>query len=192
MSRVQLGLILAALGCAEPTATSPRPAAPAIAAEQHVNSYWINAADRTVYVKLAEVRGEGEPIHAFMRRMFASADSVGARRLVIDLRSIAGSDARVLVPLIKGVVTRDRFARPGGLALKVGANNFGPGQNAATLLQQYANPILLSDTPYLPHDLATETEGLNTDAPDGAGCFGLGDPEDPPKSGASVLLQSFS
>ena len=148
MSRIQLGLIvLAALGCAEPTATSPRPAAPTIVGKQRNNFYSISAADRTVYVTLAEVRGEGEPLYVFMRRMFASADSAGARRLVIDLRSITGSDARALVPLIKGVVTRDRFAQPGGLVLKVGVNNFGPGQNAATLLQQYANPILLSDTP---------------------------------------------
>jgi hypothetical protein len=148
MSRVQLGLILlVALGCAEPTATSPRPAAPTIVGKQRNNFYSISAADRTVYATLAEVRGEGEPLYVFMRRMFASADSVGARRLVIDLRSIAGSDARVLVPLIKGVVTRDRFAERGGLVLKVGANSFSPSQSAVRLLQQYANPIVLSDTP---------------------------------------------
>jgi hypothetical protein len=147
MSRIRHGLILlVALGCGEPT-TSPRPAAPTIVGQQRNNFYSISAADRTVYVTLAEVRGEGEPLYVFMRRMFASADSTGAQRLVIDLRSIAGSDARVLVPLIKGVVTRDRFARPGGLVLKVGANNFGPAQNAATLLQQYANPILVREMP---------------------------------------------
>jgi hypothetical protein len=146
MSRVPLVLILAVLACAEPTVTSPRPAAPAIVAEQRVNSYSIDAADRTVYVNLAEVRGEGEPIHAFMRRMFASADSAGARRLAIDLRSITGSDARVLVPLIKGVVTRDRFVQRGGLVLNVNSNNFSRAQNAATLLAKYANPILVNDT----------------------------------------------
>ena len=147
MSRVQLGLVLAVLACAEPTATSPRPAAPAIVAEQRVNSYSINAADRTVYVNLAEVRGEGDPIHVFMRRMFASADSAGARTLVIDLRSITGTDARLLVPLVKGVVTRERFAKRGGLLLVIGANSFAPGQNAATQLQHYANPIVVREMP---------------------------------------------
>jgi hypothetical protein len=141
-------LCLTVLACAEPTATSPRPAAePSSVGWQQSNSYSINAADRTIYVTLAQVRGEGEPVNAFMRRMFASADSADARRLVIDLRSITGSDARLLVPLIKGVVTRDRFAKRGGLLLVVGTNSFAPGQNAATLLQQYANPILLSDVP---------------------------------------------
>jgi len=148
MHKVWLGLILTVLACAEPTATSPRPAAvPTSVARQQSNSYSINAADRTVYVTLAQMRGEGEPVNAFMRRMFASADSADARRLVIDLRSITGSDARLLVPLIKGVVTRDRFATRGGLLLVIGSNSFAAGQNAATLLQQYANPILVRDMP---------------------------------------------
>ena len=145
--RARLGLILMVLGCAEPTVTSPRLAVPTIVGQRQNNSYSINAADRTVYVTLADVRGEDEPVNAFMRRMFTSADSAGARRLVIDLRSITGSDARLLVPLIKGVVTGDRFARHGGLVLKVGANSFSPAQNAATLLRQYANPILVRDMP---------------------------------------------
>ena len=141
MSRVQLALILAVLGCAEPTAISPRPAEPTIVEQAQVNSYSINAADRTVYVTLKQMRGEGEPVREFMGRMFNSADSVAARRLVIDLRSIEASDGPLLVPLIKGVVTRDRFIRPGGLLLIVGANSFSPAQNAATLLRQYANPV---------------------------------------------------
>jgi len=78
-----------------------------------------------------------------MRRMFASADSAAARRLAIDLRSITGSDARVLVPLVRGVVTRERFVRRGGLVLNVGPNSFSSAQNAATLLRQYANPVLV-------------------------------------------------
>jgi hypothetical protein len=145
MTRLRLGLILTALSCAEPTAILPRSAAPTIVGlQQQNNSYSINAADGTVYVTLAQVRGEsGERIHEFVQRMFESADSASARRLVLDLRSITGGDARLLVPLIKGVVIRDRFIRGGGLYLVVGPNSFAPAQNAATLLQQYANPIFV-------------------------------------------------
>ncbi len=145
MTRLRLGLILTALSCADPTAILPRPAAPTIVGQQQQsNSYSINAADGTVYVTLAQVRGEsGERIHAFVQRMFESADSASARRLVIDLRSITGGDARLLVPLIKGVAMRDRFVHGGGLYLVVGPNSFAPAQNAATLLQQYANPIFI-------------------------------------------------
>jgi hypothetical protein len=145
MTRLRLGLILTALSCAEPTAVSLRPAAPTIVGrQQQNNSYSINAADGTVYVTLAQVRGEsGERIRAFVQRMFESADSASARRLVIDLRSITGGDGRLLVPLIKGVVMRERFMHSGGLYLVVGPDSFAPAQNAATLLKQYANPILV-------------------------------------------------
>ena len=141
---IRLGLILLTLSCTEPTAILPRPEAAAIAGGEKTNSYSINAADRSVYVRLVQLRGEGgEPIHAFLRRMLETADSAGAQRLVVDLRSIAGSDARLLVPLIKGIVTRDRFVRGGGLYVVVGPNSFSSTQNAATLLQQYAHPIFL-------------------------------------------------
>jgi hypothetical protein len=67
---------------------------------------------------------------------------------VIDLRSLTGSDARLLVPLIKGVATRDRFVQAGGLYVVVGPDSFTPAQNAATLLQQYASPIFLQAVTY--------------------------------------------
>lgn len=145
MSRVQLALILAAVGCAEPTSTDQLPATSAVLERRQQNdSYSISPVDRTVYVRFTSARNEdGEPIHVFMRRMFESADSAGARRLVIDLRSVTGSDARLLVPLIKGVATRDRFVQPGRLYVVVGPNSFSPTQNAATLLRQYANPIVV-------------------------------------------------
>jgi hypothetical protein len=141
---IQLGLVLVTLSCAEPTATFSRPVATAIVGEQKSNSYSINAGGRTVYVRLAQLRGEGgEPVHEFLRRVMDSADSAGAQRLVVDLRSIAGSDARLLVPLIKGVVTRNRFVREGGLYVVIGPNNFSPTQNAATLLGHYTHPIFV-------------------------------------------------
>jgi hypothetical protein len=149
MRRIQLGLVFVALGCAEPTSTSlAPPSAPAIDAQRESNSYRINDASHTVYVRLVQIRGESdEPLHAFVRRMFASADSADARRIVIDLRSISGSDARLAVPLVRGIVTRDRFTQDGGLYVVVGPNSFARTQTAATLLRRYANPILVHETP---------------------------------------------
>jgi hypothetical protein len=142
MRQAWLALVVAALGCGEPTATVSRPAASPAVGQRQSNSYSIDAAGRTVRVTFVQVRSEtGEPIRAFVRRMFESADSADARRLVIDLRSIDGSDARLLAPLIRGIVTRDRFIESGGLYVIVGSRSFSPGQNAATVLQQYANPI---------------------------------------------------
>jgi hypothetical protein len=145
---IQLGIILLTLSCAEPTATSSRPVATAFAGEQKSNSYSINAVDRTLYVKLVQLRGEdGEPVHAFILRVMDAADSAGAQRLVVDLRSVAGSDARLLVPLIRGVVARDRFEREGGLYVVIGPNSFSPRQHAAALLRQYAHPIFVEQPP---------------------------------------------
>ena len=148
MRPIRLSLILLVLSCAEPTATSSRAAAPTTAAPQPGNSYVVNAANRTAYVSIGAVGGDGgEPVHAFVRRMFESADSASAQRLVIDLRSISGGDTRLLVPLIKGVVMRDRFAQGGGLYLVIGPDSFSPAQNAARLLEQYANPIVVHEAP---------------------------------------------
>ena len=82
-----------------------------------------------------------------MQRMFASADSVGAKRLIVDLRSTTGGDAFLLVPLVKGVVARDRFIQPGGLVLLLGPSSFSPSQNAAAVLQRYANPTIVRELP---------------------------------------------
>ena len=95
-------------------------------------------------MKIVQVRGEsGEPIHAFIRKMFVSADSARAERLVIDLRAISGSDTRLAVPLIKDIATRERFMKRGALFVVVGDESFSPSQSAARLLQEYANPVFV-------------------------------------------------
>lgn len=145
MRSAQIILILGALSCSEPTANTQRSAIAIVPAQQRQSYFYsINPVDRTVYVAFTSLRREnGERIPAFMRRMFASADSAGAERLVIDVSSLTGSDARLLVPLIKGVATRDHFRHVGALYVIVGPNSYSPWQNAAALLQQYANPIVV-------------------------------------------------
>jgi hypothetical protein len=109
-------------------------------------SFSITPADHTVRVRFTRVRSDGtESVSAFMHRMFASADSADASRLVLDLRSITGGDAFLLVPLVKGVLARARFVQRGGLVVIVGPESFSPGQNAASLLRRYANPIFLAE-----------------------------------------------
>jgi hypothetical protein len=145
MKRARLVLILAALSCSEPTAIHQRPITSTVVEQrQQSYSYSISPVDRTVYARFASARNEGgESINAFMRRMFASADSADAQRLVIDVRSLTGSDARLLVPLINGVGMRDRFLQIGALYVIIGPNSYSPTQNAATLLQQYAKPLFV-------------------------------------------------
>ncbi|GAC1420753.1 MAG: hypothetical protein NVSMB53_19460 [Gemmatimonadaceae bacterium] len=107
-------------------------------------SFSITPADHTVRVRFTRVRSDGtESVSAFMSRMFASADSANAARLVLDLRSTTGGDAFLLVPLLKGVLSRARFVQRGALVVIVGPESFSPGQNAASLLQRYADPIFV-------------------------------------------------
>jgi hypothetical protein len=138
-----LGVMLACSG-ETPVAPGSQPPVSQQVGQEKNYSFSISPSDRTVRVQFTRVRSDGiESVSAFMQRMFASADSAGATRLVVDLRSISGGDAFLLVPLVKGVLARERFAQRGGLFLVVGDASFSPGQNAATLLQQYANPIFV-------------------------------------------------
>jgi hypothetical protein len=145
MKRAHLVLILTALSCSEPTAIHQRAITSTVFEQrQRSFSYSISPVDRTLYARFVSARNEGgESVNAFMRRMFASADSAGSERLVIDLRSLTGSDARLLVPLINGVAMRDRFLQVGALYVVIGPNSHSPTQKAATLLQQYANPLFV-------------------------------------------------
>jgi len=149
MSIIRSALAFLALACAEPTATlQPNVGLRAHDERGTASSFTIVGAERTVYVRLAPPRPESaEPAHAFVRRMFASADSADARRLVIDLRGVNGSDARYAVSLVRGIVTRDRFARSGGLYVVVGGESFSPSQRVATLLSLYASPRFVSEVP---------------------------------------------
>src|SRR4051794_16370820 len=148
MSFIRSALALVALACAEPTAIVRSPAT-SLATRESVgaSSFSIRGTDRAMYVRLASSRAGAEPPRSFMNRMFASADSAGSPRLVIDLRGVTGSDSRMVVPLIRGIVTRDRFARSGGLYVVVGEQSYSPSQSAATLLARYAQPLYVSEAP---------------------------------------------
>ena len=150
VKRVSRTWILAVLGvmlaCSGETPVTPRPKSQiSVQVGREKNySFSMSPSDRTVRVRFTRVRSEGtESISAFMQRVFASADSAGATRLVVDLRSISGGDGFLLVPLVKGILARERFVQRGGLFVVVGDASFSPGQNAATLLRLYANPIFV-------------------------------------------------
>jgi hypothetical protein len=108
-------------------------------------SFSISPVDRTVRVRFTRVRGDGrESVSTFMKRVFVSADAAGARRLVLDLSATKGGDSFLSVPLLKGVLAREQFAKRGGLVVIVGPDSFSGAQSIATLLQRYAQPIFVS------------------------------------------------
>ncbi|HEX9084718.1 MAG TPA: hypothetical protein VF836_08265 [Gemmatimonadaceae bacterium] len=146
---ISMALVLTA-ACSGETPVTPlsRPQVSTPTSREQNFSFSISPADRTVRVQFTRVRSDGiESVSSFMQRMFASADSAGATRLVLDLRSTRGGDAFLIVPLLKGVLARAHFAQRGGLVVIVGPESFSPSQTAATLLQVYANPIFVRDAP---------------------------------------------
>jgi hypothetical protein len=142
-------LLVVMAACSGETPVTPlsQPQVSTHASQEQNYSFSISPADRTVRVRFTRVRSDGiESVSSFMQRMFASADSAGATRLVLDLRSTRGGDAFLVVPLLKGVLARERFAQPGGLVVIVGPESFSQGQNAASMLERYANPVFVGES----------------------------------------------
>jgi hypothetical protein len=75
--------------------------------------------------------------------MFKSADAVSAERLIVDLRAVSGADTRLIVPLLRGIMARDRFLRNGALYVVVGPASYSQVQSTASLLARYAKPIFV-------------------------------------------------
>jgi hypothetical protein len=145
MNMIRIACALFALGCVEPTAVKPGSDAPAVMSQDSpATTFAVDAGRRTIYIRFAGLQDEGrEPVYALIRRMFESADAVSADRLVVDLRAISGNDTRLIVPLLRGIMTRERFLHNGALYVLVGPDSYSPTQSAATLLSQYAKPIFV-------------------------------------------------
>ena len=154
VKRIRAALIVIAT-CATAACSGETPVTPPVSKQLVVApageknfSFSISPADRTMRVRFTRVRSDGcESVSAFMQRMFASADSAGVNRLIVDLRSNTGGDAFLLVPLVKGVVARERFARRGGLVVLLGPGSVSRNQNVEVVLEQYANPTILRELP---------------------------------------------
>lgn len=142
---IRIACALLAAGCVEPTGVKPPVDAPAVMSQESpVSTFATDPSRRTVYIRFAGLQDEGrEPIHALIRRMFESADAVSADRLIVDLRAISGADTKVIVPLLRGIMTRQRFLRDGGLYVLIGPDSYAPSQSAAALLSHYAKPIFV-------------------------------------------------
>jgi len=111
-------------------------------------NYWFTTlpTERTIYFQFNSVRNGGdEPFEVFVQRMFETADSAGAQRLIVDLRWNYGGNTALVTPLLRGVLGRERFVRRGGLYVIIGRITNSAAQNAVTLLERYANPILVGE-----------------------------------------------
>lgn len=144
-SRWTIPALTLVLACSTETTVGPASRRESSVTALETNySFSVTPADRTVHVRFVRARSDGaESVSAFMRRVFASADAAAATKLVLDLSEMKGGDSFLLVPLVKGILAREQFTRRGGLVVILGPNSFSQSQNAATLLERYAQPIFV-------------------------------------------------
>lgn len=91
------------------------------------------------------VNTQGEPLAAFLRRLFAAVDSTAAEALVIDLRWNNGGNSLLLPPLIQGIVERPRLNQRGKLFAITGPYTFSAAMNAATMLDRHTQVMLVGE-----------------------------------------------
>jgi hypothetical protein len=106
---------------------------------------WYMAAERTMYLQVNTIQQKsGDSLGTFMRRTIASTDSLGARRLVLDLRLNGGGDGswnkQILLPLIKS-----RYDTAGRLFVITGRRTFSAAQMLVTELMKYTNAIFVGE-----------------------------------------------
>jgi hypothetical protein len=99
----------------------------------------------TMYVSLlAMVEKEDDPFEEFCGRMFAKFDSVGARKLVLDVRYNEGGEHFEL-PLLKGVISRPRIDDPRHLFVLTGRTTVSASQHFVTQFDLYTNATFVGE-----------------------------------------------
>ena len=103
---------------------------------------------RTVYAQINQIRNApAETFSDFTGKLLAAIDSVGANRLVIDLRLNRGGNGALLRPLVNGLLKRPNVNEPGKLLVLTGRSTWSTAQLLVDDLQKYADVTLVGEPP---------------------------------------------
>ena len=93
---------------------------------------------RTVFARIRQIVDGpgGATFAAFVGRLFAHADSIGARRLILDLRGNGGGNGYLNQPLVHALIQRPALDRVGGLFVIVDRGTFSAAVMLAADLQR--------------------------------------------------------
>lgn len=108
--------------------------------------YWAEfvQGDGTLYVSYrAVVSMDNQPNTAFWQSVFAMADSLPVKRLVIDLRENIGGNSFYNKQVIRGIIARPKLDRPSSLFVITGERTFSAAMNLALDLEQWTNATLV-------------------------------------------------
>jgi tetratricopeptide (TPR) repeat protein len=103
--------------------------------------------EKVLYVQINEINsneGRKESLEQFYDRIFKTGDSVGAEKLVLDLRLNGGGNGYYNKPLVIGLI-KSRFDAPGKLFVLTGRRTFSAAQMLVTLLKTYTHVIQIGE-----------------------------------------------
>lgn len=104
-------------------------------------------AERTLYVAYQSAAPDphGEPIPAFLDRVFALADSVEVERLVLDVRDNTGGESFFNQRIVREIVRRPGLDRPGTFFAIIGRGVYSAAQNLVNDLERWTNVTFVGE-----------------------------------------------
>jgi hypothetical protein len=101
----------------------------------------------TVFARIRQIMdlpGQ-EGISRFVERLFAHVDSIGSRRLILDLRGNGGGDGYLNQPLVHAVIRRPVIDRTGGLFVIVDRGTFSAAVALSADLQRETHALFVGE-----------------------------------------------
>ncbi len=101
----------------------------------------------TVFARIREIADApaGERLAQFAARLFSHVDSVGSRRLILDLRANGGGNNYLNQPLVHGVIMRPVLDRPGGVFVIVDRGTFSAAVSLAADLERETHALFVGE-----------------------------------------------
>jgi len=101
---------------------------------------------RTIFVRIREIaNGPGETFAQFVARTFAHADSIGCRRMILDLRGNGGGNNYLNQPLVHAIIRRPQLDRTGGLFVIVDRGTFSAAVSLSADLERETHAIFVGE-----------------------------------------------
>jgi hypothetical protein len=109
-------------------------------------TYWFSYVPEgeLLYFQLNEIQERGERLDAFFARALAAADSLGARRFVLDLRHNGGGDGDLNRAIVRALL-RSRFDERGRLFVITSRRTFSAAQMLMCDLEKWTFPIFVGE-----------------------------------------------
>ncbi|HYJ70693.1 MAG TPA: hypothetical protein VEX15_23815 [Nocardioidaceae bacterium] len=113
---------------------------------QLTETYWYSylSDGELLYCQLNEIQERGERLDAFFARALAAADSLGARRFVLDLRHNSGGDGDLNGAIVRALL-QSRFDERGRLFVITGRRTFSAAQMLISDLEKWTFPIFVGE-----------------------------------------------